>query len=111
MAKEVNHVFIWSSGLHFEKKFPKKIEDLKHLQGIVGGYIELAQGRWDGKNYDMWIDEEGLLKRKEKNNKATQAYHSYWHWYNNNNPSDVRDVKDINRRNICGNVVLTEVTS
>ena len=59
----------------------------------------------------MWIDEEGLLKGKDANQKATQAYHNYWHWYNQNNPQDARDVNDIKRRVICGNVILIEVTS
>jgi hypothetical protein len=45
----VKHVFIWSSGLHIETELKKPIEGLEHLQGIVGGSIELAQARWDEK--------------------------------------------------------------
>ena len=101
----VKHVFIWSSGLHIETELKKPIEGLEHLQGIVGGSIELAQARWDGKNYDMWVDEEGLFTKK-LNLKATQAYHNYWTWYNNEHQEDARSVEDIKNRKICGNVVL-----
>ena len=47
---------------------------LKEAQKIVGGYIEFAKGKLDGKVVNLILDEEGKLKHKRKNSKATLMY-------------------------------------
>lgn len=47
---------------------------LNEAQKIVGGYIEFVSGKINGKVVIMVVDEEGLLKHKPKNSKATLAY-------------------------------------
>jgi hypothetical protein len=103
--KNYKHIFIWSSGLHIETDLKKSIEDLEHLQGVVGGFIEQSQGRYDGKNYTMWVNEEGLLHNLPVNQKATKAYQDYWFWYENENPGTT-DRTRIEQTKIVGNVVL-----
>jgi hypothetical protein len=83
------------------------IEDLEHLQGIVGGLIEMSQGRYDGKNYTMWVNEEGLLHNLPVNKKATKAYQDYWFWYENENPGSIDRIR-VEHTKIVGNVVLID---
>ena len=105
--KNYNHIFIWSSGLHIETNLKKPIEDLDHLQGIVGGLIEMSQGRYDSKNYTMWVNEEGLMEKLPINSKATKAYQDYWFWYENENPGSIDRIR-VEQTKIVGNVVLID---
>jgi hypothetical protein len=105
----VKHVFIPQSGFNIAFEHAKKI-DWDHARNIIGcSLIEVAQARWNGKNYEMLIDEEGKLAEKIVNIKASKAYHDYWFWYNEEHPMDVRDVLDIMRRKIVGHVILQEI--
>ncbi len=47
---------------------------LKEAQAIVGGWIEFADGKLNGKAVTLILDEEGKLKAKQKNSKATLMY-------------------------------------
>jgi len=105
--KIYKHVFIWSSGLTIETDLKKPIETLEYLQGVVDGYIEQSQGRYNGKNYIMWVNEEGLLKKLSINEKATKAYQDYWFWYENENPGTTSRTR-IEQTKIVGNVVLID---
>jgi len=49
---------------------------LAEAQGVVGGFIELTQGILNGKVVTLVLDEEGKLKNKEINLKATSMYWS-----------------------------------
>ncbi len=77
---------IKTNGAVIETK-PKNGTDfqLDELQSIVGGYIEVVSLR-DGRL--IVCDEEGKLKGKERNNKATDILHSVFH----NNDFMVGDV-------------------
>ena len=105
--KNYKHIFIWSSGLHIETDLKKPIEDLEHLQGIVGGLIEMSQGRYNGKNYTMWVNEEGLMHNLPINQKAIKAYQDYWFWYENENTGTTSRNR-IEQTKIVGNVVLID---
>lgn len=52
---------------------PKNKCDLKTLQEIVGGYIEIIQLSMNGARHNkvLIVDEEGLIKRKPINREAT----------------------------------------
>ena len=57
----------------------KKKPTLEELQSIVDGYIEVIHGmiyKLDGKEYicQMIVDEEGRIKHKDFNDKATEIY-------------------------------------
>ena len=104
----VKHVFIPQSGFHIAFEHAKQI-DWDHARNIIGcSLIEVTQARWDGKNYVMLCDEEGLFSQKKENLKASKAYIDYWLWYNRENPHDARDELDIIRRKITGHVILHE---
>lgn len=62
---------------------------LKEAQGIVGGYIEFAKGKLNGKVVTLVLDEEGKLKDKKKNSKATLLY---WKQYPHIGDTIVGDV-------------------
>jgi hypothetical protein len=85
---------IKTSGAVIETK-PKNGTDfqLDELQSIVGGYIEVVSLR-DGRL--IVCDEEGKLKGKERNNKATDILHSVF----NNNDFMVGDVLVCNENEI-----------
>lgn len=105
----VKHVFIPQCGFHISFEHTKNIA-WDHARNIIGcSLIEVAQARWDGKNYEMLCDEEGLLSQKKENIKATNAYHNYWFWYNKEHPEDARNKLDIIRRKIVGHVILSEI--
>lgn len=105
--KNYKHIFIWSSGLHIETNLKKPIETLEHLQGVVSGLIEMSQARYDGKNYTMWVNEEGLMKELPLNTKATKAYQDYWFWYEKENPGTTSRTR-IEQTRIVGNVILVD---
>lgn len=105
--KNYKHIFIWSSGLHIETNLKKPIETLEHLQGVVGGLIEMSQARYDGKNYTMWVNEEGLMKELPLNAKATKAYQDYWFSYEKENPGTTSHTR-IELTKIVGNVLLVD---
>lgn len=80
-----------------EKKF-----SLEELQGYVGGHIELT--RTNKPVRDMYIDEEGKLKSKPINVKATELYQ-----YGNHDPivGDVVVIETKRTRKVAttGNVI------
>ena len=51
---------------------------LERLQGFVKGYIERVDVRVAGKNYEMFVNEEGLLDGLQFNPKATALVAQYW---------------------------------
>ena len=50
---------------------------LSEAQQIVGGYIEFAKGKKDGKVVTIVVDEEGLMKRKAYNHQITVFYRAH----------------------------------
>lgn len=50
---------------------------LEEVQKIVGGYIELVPhfNAWEGEPCQVWCDEEGKVKRKAINQKATEEWY------------------------------------
>jgi hypothetical protein len=50
---------------------------LEEVQGIVGGYIEPVPlfVTWEGEPCQVWCDEEGKVKRKAINQKATEEWY------------------------------------
>jgi hypothetical protein len=105
----VKHVFIPQGGFHIGFEHAKQI-DWDHARNIIGcSLIEVAQARWDGKNYVMLCDEEASFSQKKENLKASKAYHDYWFNYNKEHPEDARDELDIIRRKIAGHVILSEI--
>lgn len=69
----------------------KKAPDLKQLQSIVGGYIELVPGlKYEGDEAYMYVNEEGKLKGLPINYKATELFQKIF------GPFDV----------VCGNVAV-----
>ena len=101
----VKHIFIPQSGFNIAFEHAKKI-DWDHAYSILNcKTIEVAQARWNGENYSMLCDEDGL-NNKSENLKATKAYHDYWLWYNKEHPEDARSELDIIRRIIKGHVIL-----
>ena len=104
----VKHVFIPQGGFHISFEHAKQI-DWDHARNIIGcSLIEIAQARWDGKDYVMLCDEEGQFSQKKENLKASKAYHDYWLNYNKEHPEDARNELDIIRRKIVGHVILSE---
>ena len=102
----VKHVFIPQGGFHIGFEHAKQI-DWDQARNIIGcSLIEVAQARWDGKNYVMLCDEEASFSQKKENLKASKAYHDYWFWYNKEYPKDARNELDIIRRKIAGHVIL-----
>jgi len=67
---------IYRSNGEVERIAPKNDKDykLEELREIVGGYIQICQG--DDGNI-LIVDEEGKLKHKDLNERATQWYHTY----------------------------------
>lgn len=61
---------------------PKKpsYDELKDVISpyLNGGWLERVSVLEDGKQLDMFVDEEGLLKGLPKNEAATAIYHNYW---------------------------------
>ena len=55
---------------------PLRKPTLEELQAAVGGYIELLWCMWLGQPAMMFLDEEGKLKHKETNYKATHIAHT-----------------------------------
>jgi len=51
-----------------------KAPELKRLQEIVGGYIEVVPVLYGGNHVQMIVDDEGLVKQKSINEKATDIY-------------------------------------
>jgi len=101
----IKHIFIPQSGFNIAFEHAKKI-DWDHAYSILNcKTIEVAQARWNGENYSMLCDEDGLSNKSE-NLKATKAYHDYWLWYNKEHPEDARNELDIIRRIIKGHVIL-----
>jgi Domain of unknown function (DUF3846) len=50
----------------------EKSPDLKLLQELVGGYIEYCKCEFNGRKSTMIVDEEGLIKQKPINGRATR---------------------------------------
>ena len=73
------HTVILHTDYFFSFDHAKAI-DWEHAKAIIGcKLIEITKARWDGKDYNMLLDEEGsLLKNRKINHKATSAYQAYW---------------------------------
>ena len=64
-------LIIKADGTEETYKPAKKKFTLEELQHAVGGYIERVPAKLGGRR-KMWVDEEGLMKGKPVNRKATQ---------------------------------------
>lgn len=52
--------------------------DYPTLQSHVGGPVEIVKCRYGGRVRDMYIDENGTLNKREKNDKATALIRLYY---------------------------------
>jgi len=51
---------------------------LKELQDIVGGYVQVMQGSFNGHKFDIVMDEEGKMKDYKVNYLATAMMNLAW---------------------------------
>ena len=85
--------------------------DYKVLGDIIGtDCVEGTQGRWDGKDGVMFVDENACFKKDALiNDKATKAYHDFWFVYQNNYGSKTGhsvDMKKVENTKVKGTVVI-----
>ena len=105
----VKHVIIPHTGFHISFEHAKEI-DWEHARAIINcELIQILQGRWDGKDYEMLVDEEYDYRQEgiKVNHKATVAYQQYWTNYERKNPGTI-DISKVNNTTIKGNVILVE---
>lgn len=57
---------------------PKEGDVLTFLQSAVDGWVEHVNITIQGRPYDMWVNEEGLLKRLPYNSIASYFYSTTW---------------------------------
>jgi len=102
----VKHILIPYTGFHISFEHAKEI-DWKDARALLNcDLIEISQARWDGRNYEMLVDEEYLYKKKSFiNNKATAAYQQYWTNQETQNPGTI-DMNRVNNTNVFGHVLL-----
>ena len=62
----------------FTVKEYKNKPTLKDFQDAVGGYIERVKVRYEGKDRDAFVDEEGIMKDLPINPTATEFYIGYF---------------------------------
>jgi hypothetical protein len=102
------HTVILHTDYFFSFDHAKAI-DWEHAKAIIGcKLIEITKARWDGKDYNMLLDEEGaLLKNRRINHKATSAYQAYWHkkFQVDKNPDLIKNIQDMK---IYGNALIIE---
>ena len=103
----VKHVLIPHTGFHISFEHAKEI-DWKHARALINcELIEISQARWDGKDYEMLVDEEYEYRQDgiKINEKATSAYRQYWTNQEAKNPGTI-DMNRVNNMTIKGNVLL-----
>lgn len=71
-AAASRHVFKWPRDPGFDL-IRKLVEPL-----LNGAHLEHVTVMHDGKRRDMFVDDEGLLKRLPRNDRATAIYRSNW---------------------------------
>jgi hypothetical protein len=102
------HTVILHTDYFFSFDHAKAI-DWEHAKAIINcKLIEITKARWDGKDYNMLLDEEGaLLKNRKINHKATSAYQAYWFkkFQVDKNPDLIKNIQDMK---IYGNALIIE---
>ena len=109
MAKH-KYTIIWPKGYFITHESHIKL-DYKVLGDIIGtDVVEGTQGRWDGKDGVMFVDENACFKKDiQINNKATKAYQDFWFVYQNDygskggHPVDMEKVK---KTQVKGTVII-----
>ena len=103
----IKHTVILHTGFFFSFEHAKEM-DWDNARIIIGcKLIEPLRARWDGHDYEMWVDEEASLSNKKKrNDKATFAYQSFWNNYENQEKHRTFLLKPINEYIIYGNAIL-----
>ena len=83
MAKH-KYTIIWPKGYFVTHESHVKLS-YETLGDIIGtDVVEGTQGRWDGKDGVMYVDENACFKKHLLiNNKATKAYQDFWFVYQN----------------------------
>lgn len=79
------HIFVIKTTGEIEHYTQPKAPELDQLQAIVGGYIEtipyFTRLNVDGRRYlrgKAYADEDGIMKQKPFNLKATQAWQNHF---------------------------------
>ena len=109
MAKH-KYTIIWPKGYFITHESNIKLS-YQTLGDIIGtDVVEGTQGRWDGKDGVMYVDENACFKKHLLTNlKATKAYQDFWFVYHNDygskmgNPVDMEKVKNMQ---VKGTVVI-----
>ena len=109
MAKH-KYTIIWPKGYFITHESHIKL-DYKVLGDIIGtDVVEGTQGRWDGKDGVMFVDENACFKKDlQVNNKATKAYSDFWFTYQKeygHKKGYSVDMKKVENTKVKGTVVI-----
>ena len=104
------YTIIFPKGYFIEHESHAKL-DYRVLGDIIGSdVVEGTQGRWDGKDGIMFIDENACFKKHALvNNKATKAYQDFWFVYQNEYGSKTGcpvDMEKVKNTKVKGTVVI-----
>ena len=109
MAKH-KYTIIFPKGYFIEHESHVKL-DYKILGDIIGtDVVEGTQGRWNGKDGVMYVDENACFKKHLLTNlKATKAYQDFWTVYQNEYGSKTGhavDMKKVENTKVKGTVII-----
>jgi hypothetical protein len=109
MAKH-KYTIIWPKGYFITHESHVKLS-YQTLGDIIGtDVVEGTQGRWDGKDGVMYVDENACFKKHLLiNNKATKAYQDFWFVYHNDYGSKIGhsiDMERVKKTQVKGTVVI-----
>ena len=109
MAKH-KYTIIFPKGYFIEHESHVKL-DYKILGDIIGtDVVEGTQGRWNGKDGVMYVDENACFKKHALvNDKATKAYHDFWFVYQNDYGSKIGhsvDMEKVKKTQVIGTVII-----
>ena len=109
MAKH-KYTIIWPKGYFITHESHVKLS-YQTLGDIIGtDVVEGTQGRWDGKDGVMYVDENACFKKHLLiNNKATKAYQDFRFVYHNDYGSKIGhsiDMERVKKTQVKGTVVI-----
>ena len=104
------YTIIWPKGYFVTHESHVKLS-YETLGDIIGtDVVEGTQGRWDGKDGVMYVDENACFKKHLLiNNKATKAYQDFWFVYHNDYGSKIGhsiDMEKVKKTQVKGTVVI-----
>ena len=104
------YTIIWPKGYFITHESHIKL-DYKVLGDIIGtDVVEGTQGRWDGKDGVMFVDENACFKKHLLiNEKATKAYYDFWFVYQKeygHKKGYSVDMKKVENTKVKGTVII-----